>query len=121
MDSVKDTILRFLKLDSLVDNLSGYVETRVKLLKLEIKEDIAKVLSKGLVHLAIIVFAFLFLIFISIGFAHYLNAVLESDFQGFFIVAGIYFVLFILFLLFRKSFDKRFEQYFSDLINQKED
>lgn len=121
MDNIKDTILRFLKLDSLVDNMSGYVETRIKLLKLEIKEDIAKVLSKGLVHAAIILFAFLFLIFLSIGLAHYLNVVLASEFQGFFIVAGLYFVLFILFLLFRKNFDKRFERYFSDLINQKED
>lgn len=64
MEGIKDTILKFLRLDNLASNVTGYVETRVKLLKIEIKEDVAKVLSKGLAQATIIFFAFLFLIFL---------------------------------------------------------
>ncbi|MEQ8425085.1 MAG: phage holin family protein, partial [Cyclobacteriaceae bacterium] len=73
MEGIKDSIFKFLRIDSLVDNVSGYVESRVALLKIEIKEDVAKVISRGLVHGTIILFAFLFLIFLSLGLAEYLN------------------------------------------------
>ncbi len=121
MEGIKDTIFKFLRLDGLVENLSGYVETRVKLLKIEIREDLAKVLSKGLVHITIILFAFLFLIFFSIGMAEYINTLFTHSFEGYWIVAGVYLVFFLLFIAFRKSVDKKFEQYFSQLIKHKED
>ncbi len=121
MEGIKETILKFLRIDGLVDNLSGYIEARVKLLKIEIKEDVAKVLSKGLVHLAIFFFVFLFLIFFSIGIAYYINTFFNNNFEGFLIVAGFYFLLFILFLSFRKGIDKKFEKYFSEIIKNREE
>ena len=42
MDKIKDSIFKFLRLDNLVENLSGYVETRIELVKLEVREEIAK-------------------------------------------------------------------------------
>ena len=121
MEGIKETLLKFLRIDSLVDNLSGYVEARVNLLKIEIKEDIAKVLSKGLVHASIILFIFLFLIFMSLGIANYLNFVLQSEFHGYWIVSGIYLLLFSTFMIFRRSIHKKFEKYFSELIKSKEE
>ena len=73
MEGIKDTLLKFLRIDNLASNVSGYVETRVKLLKIEIKEDVAKILSQGLAQATIILFAFLFLIFFSLGMAEYLK------------------------------------------------
>jgi len=121
MEGIKDTILKFLRIDSLVDNLSGYVEARVNLLKIEIKEDIAKVLSKGIVHIAIILCVFLFLVFLSIGAANYLNFILNSTFHGFWIIAGFYLLLFIVFMVFRRNIYRRFEKYFSELIKGKDE
>ena len=46
---LKDRVLKFLKLDGLVDGLSGYIETRVSLLKIEVKEEIIELISKILV------------------------------------------------------------------------
>ena len=43
---IKETILKLLKLDSLVDNLTGYFEGRIELMKYEIKEDLARGLAK---------------------------------------------------------------------------
>lgn len=120
MENIKDTLFKFLKIDNLVDNLSGYVETRVKLLKIEIREDVAKVLSKGLVHAVILLFGFFFLIFFSFGLAQYLNTLFDNGFEGYWIVSGGYLLIFLVFLIFRKPLDKNFEKYFSEMI-RKED
>ena len=42
---LKDTLAKFFKVDSLIENLTGFVETRVELLKIEVKEDFAKGLA----------------------------------------------------------------------------
>ena len=67
MENIKDTIFKFLKIDNLVANLSGYIESRISLFKIEMQEDIARVLAKSLVYVAMMFFAFLFLVF----FNHY--------------------------------------------------
>ncbi len=121
MDRIKDTLLKFLRIDNLANNVTGYVETRIKLLKIEIKEDAVKVLSKSLAQGTIIFLAFLFLIFFSIGIAEYLNTLFTNSFEGYLIISGIYFLLFLAFLIFRKSLSKVFQNHFSDLINKNEE
>jgi uncharacterized membrane protein YqjE len=121
MEGIKDTIFKLLRIDNLVDNISGYVDARVKLLKIEIKEDVARILSKGLVSGSMIVIALIFLFFISIGFAQFLNTYFENSFEGYLIVAGIYLVVLVVFLIFKKSIDKKLERYFSDKIKQIKD
>lgn len=121
MEGIKDTILKFLRIDNLASNATGYIETRVKLLKLEIKDDVAKLLSKGLAQATIIFFAFLFLVFLSIGIAEYLNTLFINSFEGYLIVSGFYLILFLLLLTFRKSLHKMFEAFFSELINKNEE
>jgi len=120
MGGIKESIFKFLKLESLVENLSGYVESRVELVKLEIREDVARLLSKSIVYAAMMLFAFLFLIFFSIGFAQYINTFFEASFAGYWIIALIYAITFFVFLLFRKSMLKNFEKYFTELIRRKE-
>src|SRR5688572_10241369 len=50
---LKDTLSKFFKVDSLLGNLTGYVETRVELLKIEVKEDVAKGLAQAVSYLFI--------------------------------------------------------------------
>lgn len=121
MEGIKDTIFKFLRIDNLADNLTGYVETRIKLLKIEIKEDVTRVLSRGLVQSTLIFFGFLFLIFFSIGLAEYINTFFLNSFEGYWIVSAIYFAFFLIFLAFRKNINRKFEKYFSELINRRED
>lgn len=121
MEGIKETIFKLLRIDNLVDNISGYVETRVKILKIEIKEDVARVLSKGLVSGSMIIIGLIFLFFISIGFAQFLNIYFEDSFKGYLIVAGIYLVILIVFLIFRKTIDKKFQRYFSEMIKKDKD
>lgn len=117
---IKESIFKFLKLESLIENLSGYVESRVELVKLEIREDVARLLSKSIVYAALMLFAFLFLIFFSIGLAQYINTFFEAAFAGYWILALIYAFTFFVLLLFRKSILKSFEKSFTEKIRRKE-
>ncbi len=119
MEGLKETIFKFLRLDNLMESLSGYLEARIELLKIEIKEDIAKVLAKTLVILIMGFLAFIFLLFLSIGFAHYLNNFFEKEQIGYWIVAGIYGVPCLIFIIFRKDISHSMETYLTKKIKSK--
>lgn len=119
MDSIKDSLIKFLRLDNLIDNLSGYVEARIDLLKIEIREDVAKVLAQGLVITAVLLLALMFLLFFSIGLANYLNTFFIDTYTGYWIVAGIYGIPGLLFLLFKKKISNYFEHKMMEIIKSK--
>jgi len=111
MENIKDSIFKFLRLDNLIENLSGYVETRVELVKIEVREEIAKVLSHALMIGVLLLLGFLFILFISFGWANYLNAYFNDSFSGYWIVAGIYGLPCLFIYLFRKRISHYFEQH----------
>ena len=120
MESLKDTVFKFLRLEGLMSSLTGYIESQIELFKLEIREDIAKAISKAIVFFALLLFGFLFLLFFSLGLAHYINSFFEEIYAGYWIVAGIYGLAFLIFLLFRKSIDRNFEKHFLEMIKRKD-
>lgn len=112
---IKETILKLLKLDSLLDSLTGYFEGRIELMKYEIKEDLARGLAKvSLVMLAALLFTF-FLIFISVAVAFKLSESL-GQFGGFGVVAGFYFVLLVMIILLRNPISKNVEKKLKNII-----
>jgi Putative Actinobacterial Holin-X, holin superfamily III len=119
MDSIKERVFKFLHLDSLIENVTGFAEAKLELYKMEIREDVAKVLSRAIVYATIGFFGFLLLMFLSIGLAHYLNTYFTETYVGFWIVAGLYAVVFVIFLLFKKGIDKNFEKHFTEMIRRK--
>lgn len=119
MESIKDTIFKFLRLDNLVQHVSGYVEARIELLKIEIREDVAKVLSRALMVLIIALLAMLFLLFFSVGLAHFLNSFFTDPFIGYWIVAGIYGVPCLIFVFFRKEIGHAIETRMMNIIKHK--
>lgn len=115
---ITETILKFLKLDGLVSNLTGYVEGRIELMKLEIKEDLARGLAKvSLIILAALLFTF-FMIFISVAVAFKLSESM-GEFNGFGIVAAFYLVFLVGIILFRNPISKSLEKKLKNLIIQK--
>lgn len=119
MDKISETILKFLRLDGFVSNLTGYVEARIELLKTEIREDMGKALSRAMVSIALFLVGFLFLIFFSLGLAHFINQYFEDSYVGFWAVAGIYALLFLLVLVFKENILKSFEAHFKELTKRK--
>src|SRR5690242_8179396 len=102
MENFKDRILKFLHLDEIIKNLSGYVEARVALVKLEIRDEVGGLLSRGIMVMLIAMVGFLFILFLSIGLAQYLNTVLESQFAGYLLVALFFGLVLAVLLLTRK-------------------
>ena len=88
---LKDTLSKFFKVDNLLSNLTGYLETRVELLKLEVKEDLAASLAIAVTFLFIAFVLALFLTCISIGIALLLS-LRWGNFAGFSIVGLAYLI-----------------------------
>lgn len=85
--------------DSLIGNLTGYVDTRIDLIRLEAQEK-AKDIFVSTVHgVALGVLGFLFVVFGSIYLGLLLNDVLDSPSAGFGLVAALYLLLAILFFV----------------------
>jgi hypothetical protein len=119
MEKLKEILLKFFKLDSIVGNLTGYVESRVALVKMEIREEVASVLSRALIVMVMFFTGFLVLLFLSVGLAEYLNTLWEGDFMGFVLVGGFYALLLILMIAFRNNVLHSLEKKFEEMIKHK--
>lgn len=107
-----------LKLDGLLGHLTGYVEARIELFKLEIKEDLGRALAKAAVFLVFGIAFMLFIFLISMAVA-YKIAETAGLFGGFAIVAGFYFLVALVMLLFRKTISEKIEQQLLEVMKQK--
>jgi uncharacterized membrane protein YqjE len=108
------SIFKFLRLDNLIDSLSGYVETRLELLKLEVREEIIRVVSYGLMVGVCFLLGLLFLIFFSIGLANYLSDYYGTTFTGYWIVSGAYAVICVIIILVRKNISRFIESHLKE-------
>lgn len=118
MDGIKDTIFKFLKLDSVIENVRGYFEARVALMKIEVREEVANILSRGLMIMVLFLIGFLFVLFLSLGLAQYLNTFFEGEFAGYLLVAGFFGLLLLVLILLRKNLFKTLEKQFENIIKE---
>jgi uncharacterized membrane protein YqjE len=106
---IRDSLARFFKVDSMIENLTGYVETRVELLKIEAKEEVSKQLSNAIVYGSIGFLFALVLLFLSVAIALTIGEHL-GNFAGFAIVAGFYLIVGLALLLNREKLIKAIEK-----------
>ncbi len=90
-------------LQKIIDIAKKYIEVRVELLKLDIKEQSSEYLMKGIFLIGIVLFLLLILLFISLGLAFYINEITNSRYYGFFIMAIFYAIVVLLLFLTRKN------------------
>ncbi|HZB14276.1 MAG TPA: phage holin family protein [Chryseolinea sp.] len=117
---LKDSILKLLKLDSLIENLTGYVESRIELTKMEIREDLAKGLSRFLLFILLGAVFTLFIILISIAVAHLIAKPLGA-FWGFAIVAAFYLLLGLLVFAFRDAIIEKLQDQLVEIMKKKKE
>lgn len=91
------------KLEALTDSLKEYADTNIELVKLEVIDHSASILSGIITALVITVILVLSAFFGSMYLAYYLSDVLQINNIGFAIVGGFYLLLAILFYLGRKN------------------
>jgi len=115
---LKESLLKLLKLDNLVSNLTGYIETRVELMKLEVKEEVAKALAQLSILIVLVATATLFIMFVSVALALLIGKY-TGPIGGFAIVGGFYFLIFILFLSLRANISTTLEKKLMEQLRKK--
>lgn len=105
--SDKKGLLGFLKLDNAAKHLSGLVETKIELAKVEIKEDISIFLSKLFPWLLLTIISFFCLFFLNMALGIYLGAVTGSPALGYMILGVFYLLLGGLIILLRDKLKLR--------------
>ena len=98
MTEDKGKILKLLKLDKLFGNLMGYIETQVELVKLDLKDQAEESIQKLIQVILIMLFAFIFIIFLSIAGAIAINMLSESNIIGYISVSILYLIILLIFV-----------------------
>ena len=107
MADEKGKILKLFKFDKLFENLTGYIETQIELVKLDLKEQTQEGLENIFQVVLMMFLASFVVLFMSFGISVLLNSVLNSKYLGYLLVAFVYLILFIVILLDKnKSFGK---------------
>ena len=99
------------KSTNLIENLMGYIDTRIDIIRLEIQEKLKSAMVNTM-HFVLLGFAALMcVIFVSIFLGLLLNHLLNSTFWGFGIVALIYIILLVVLIV---GLDKKVFQDMAD-------
>jgi hypothetical protein len=117
--SEKKGLLNLLGIGTIIDQLKALVNTRMQIIKLELKDELAKSFAKALIGVMLFFILFIAVLFLSIAVSIYLGYILENYFYGFGLMAAFYFIIFIILYLFRNKFGLRsyFENEISKLMN----
>ncbi|MDF2455264.1 MAG: hypothetical protein K0R51_1257 [Cytophagaceae bacterium] len=91
------------KIEELSDKLKSYIDTRYDLIVLNTSDKVSIIGSQFIAYLIIGILSLLFIVLFSIALSLYISSVYGSSFIGFFAVGGIYLVLTILLIVFKKQ------------------
>ena len=89
--------------ESLIDRVKIYVETRIELLRLKAIDKSSSFLSLLISMIIVILMSFIFIILFSVGLALLIGEMLGKTYYGFFIVAGFYLLVGLILFAFRNK------------------
>lgn len=93
--------------ESLLEKTENYGRTTLELIKLKALDQSAKVASEMVSWLIVFIFAALFFLILNIGIALWIGDLLGRSYYGFFVIAGFYAILALVFGIFRKQLIKK--------------
>jgi hypothetical protein len=85
------------------DRIQDYIQDRIALAKLQVLEKVSRLLSALISGLLILVLGFFILLFFGLTGGYFFAQITGSLFLGFAIMFGIFVLLFILLLVYRKK------------------
>ena len=88
--------MKLLDFDKLMSSLTGFIETKVELIKFDIEEEVKKIVAKAVVLVFVGLTLSMAVFLLSIGLASFLNELLDNDYLGFAIVAAVYVLIALL-------------------------
>lgn len=99
------------KSNNLIDNLMGYIDTRIDIIRLEIQEKLKAAFVSAIHGALLAFFGLMSFLFVSIFLGLLLNHLLDSSFWGFGIIALFYVVVLVVLLV---GLDKKVFQGMAD-------
>ncbi len=84
--------MKLFDIDKLLDTLTSYLETKLEIFKLDLKEEIGSAISKVIIYIIVGVLGIIAFAFALLALATFLNELLESNFLGYLIDVGIIFI-----------------------------
>jgi hypothetical protein len=88
---------------TILEHVKGYYTTKLEILKLRGVEKTADVLSALFSGMILFVLGFVFLLLLTLGLIIKLAQYFNSTFTGFLVVSGLYLLVMLMLLVFRKS------------------
>lgn len=85
--------MKLFNIDKLVANLTGYIETKIELIQLDVREELTLLIAKVIAFAIVAFFGLLAVVFISFGLSALLNNYLGSHYQGYLLVGLLYLIL----------------------------
>ena len=108
-----------LNINKLKETLSEYIKVRIELLKLDLAEQISKLLAQVVAYVVILIILGLVVSFFSMGIAYLINEQLQSNYLGFIIVAAFHSsILIAIFVLLRTG---KLKQLFESILTSKDE
>lgn len=78
------------KIDNLMESLTGYIEAKVELIKIDIKQEGARLIATAIIYTFMTLLALLALISLTIGLGALLNKAFDSEYLGYLLITVIY-------------------------------
>lgn len=119
----KNKGLNILNIDKVVDYLSKFVELKLEIYELKVKEQLVGIVSSFATLALVASFGLFMIFFCSLALGFYLNTLLESNYLGLLIVGLIYLVLCIILFVFKDKIitNNLFQALFSDTLTINDD
>lgn len=93
--------LNLLNFDRVVDHLTKFIELKLEIYELKVKEQLVVIISSFATLALILSFGLFMLFFASLALGFYLNILFDSTFLGFVIVSLIYLFICIILVVFK--------------------
>ena len=78
--------MKIFDFDKLINTITGYLETRLELFKLELKEEVSRFLALAVIYFSLTLLTFLAIVFALAALAIWTNELLESSYLGYLLV-----------------------------------
>lgn len=82
--------LKLFNTDKLFEAFTGFLETKIELIKLDAREEISRLAAKMIVYMVVALAFSMVVFFLTFSLAAWLNYLLESSILGYLLVAVIY-------------------------------
>jgi len=119
----KNKVFDILNIDKVINHLSRFLELKLKIIELKIKEQLVGIISSFAIVAVILSFGMLMLFFLSLALGFFFSSIFESRTIGFSIVGLIYFMICIILIVFKdKIFTNHlFQTFFSETLTKQDD